>query len=133
MITRLPSTALVAIACAIAIACTPRKEAAAVPAPADVQEEQPALTPDVFYTGKVSTAFAGESCPLLVQVNEQDGVFLIPIGLSTQFATDGLQIRFRYRLSRANNGGCMKGQTAILEDVGIARKSDGSNKMRVDQ
>ena len=125
--------AFMAITTTLVIACTPRKEAAVAPPPAVVPEQQPALSADVYYTGKVSTAFAGESCPLLVEVNEQDGVILIPIGLAPQFATDGLQIRFKYRLSRANNGGCTKGQTAILEDVAIARKSDGSNKVRVDQ
>jgi hypothetical protein len=73
-----------------------------------------------YSMGRVTTAFAEEACPVLVKLDDVSGTFLIPIALEERFKKNGLHLRFKYRPSRANNGGCMKGQTAILEEVSVA-------------
>ena len=75
-----------------------------------------------YSTGRVTTAFAEEACALLVKLDDVSGTYLIPIALEERFKQNGLHLRFKYRPSRANNGGCMKGQTAILEEVSVAKE-----------
>ena len=72
-----------------------------------------------YSTGRVTTAFAEEACPILVKLDDVSGTYLIPIALEERFKQNGLHLRFKYRPSRANNGGCLKGQTAILEEVSV--------------
>lgn len=72
-----------------------------------------------YSTGRVTTAFAEEACPVLVKLDDVSGTYLIPIALEERFKQHGLHLRFKYRPSRANNGGCLKGQTAILEEVSV--------------
>lgn len=70
-----------------------------------------------FSTGRVTTQFAGEGCPLLVKVDGVDNLFLFPVGLEERYKRSGLQLRFKYRPSRANIGDCRKGEAAILEEI----------------
>ncbi|HRH38272.1 MAG TPA: hypothetical protein PK760_08000 [Flavobacteriales bacterium] len=70
-----------------------------------------------YSTGRVTTSFAGDACPWLVKLDGVSGTYLIPIAMDERYRKNGLHLRFTYRASRANNGGCMKGQTAILEDI----------------
>lgn len=72
-----------------------------------------------YSTGRVTTAFAAEACPVLVKLDDVGGTYLIPIAMEERFKRHGLHLRFKYRPSRANNGGCLKGQTAILEEITV--------------
>lgn len=102
---------------AMTLGCSPGRQAAA-PVP---EAAEPAPDPTtMFHTGRITTAFASEGCPLLVTLDEDPEVHLIPIGLDERYAKNGTQLRFRYRPSRASNGGCMKGQPAVLEDITAA-------------
>ncbi len=81
----------------------------------------------LFHTGRVTTAFAAEGCPLLVALDREPDVFLIPIGLDERYTRNGTQLRFRYRPSRASNGGCLKGQPAVLEDITASLQPEKAN------
>jgi hypothetical protein len=105
-----------ATAAALLMSCCHRKtEAAAASA-----STAPPTAADGRSSGRVTTEFANEGCPVLVDRGE--GVeqrFFIPIGLEPQFAKDGTKLSFVYRLSRASSGMCGKGQPAILEEIQI--------------
>lgn len=62
--------------------------------------------------------YAEQGCALLVEVqSNSEHQWLFPIALNDKFKKEGLQINFNYRLSRAPQGECNIGQTAVLEKV----------------
>lgn len=107
---------LITIAAVVAISCNTPKETVTV-APATAPVEEPASPVETFHTGKVTRAFAGEGCALLIELDGQQGTFLIPIGLEEKYTVDGMGLQFKYQPSRASNGGCMKGLPAVLTEV----------------
>ena len=72
-----------------------------------------------FNTGRVTTAFAGDGCPVLIRVDHADNLYLIPIGLDEKYKQNGLELTFKYRPSRASSGDCRKGSPAVIEEVSI--------------
>lgn len=78
-------------------------------------------TPD-FHTGVVTTAQSKSGCPFLVIMASGEGdKALIPIGLDEQYLKDGLKLSFKFRPSRASNGGCLVGRPAVLEEVSVVK------------
>lgn len=76
-----------------------------------------------FSTGRVTRAFEGDGCPVLIRVDHSDNLYLIPIGLDEKFKQNGLQLTFKYRPSKASSGDCRKGSPAVIEEVSIAPTS----------
>lgn len=72
-----------------------------------------------FSTGRVTTAFAGDGCPVLIRVDHADNLYLIPIALDDKYKQNGLQLTFKYRPSRASSGECRKGSPAVIEEVSV--------------
>lgn len=72
-----------------------------------------------FSTGRVTRAFEGDGCPVLIRVDHSDNLYLIPIGLDEKYKQNGLQLTFKYRPSRASSGDCRKGNPAVIEEVSI--------------
>lgn len=109
---------LVAMAAVLLMSCCHRKtEAASASA-----STQPPTAADGRSSGRVTTEFAKDGCPLLVDRGEGlEQRFFIPIGLDPKFAKDGMKLSFVYRLSRASSGMCGKGQPAILEEIQVVR------------
>ncbi len=89
---------------------------------ADNSDMKPSEDVLVEHVGTVTTAFADQGCDVLIQMNSQsEYTDLIPIGLDDKYKKDGLVLRFNYRVSRAHQGDCRKGQAAILEDISISK------------
>ena len=72
-----------------------------------------------FSTGRVTRAFEGDGCPVLIRVDHSDNLYLIPIGLDEKYKQNGLQLTFKYRPSKASSGDCRKGSPAVIEEVSI--------------
>lgn len=72
-----------------------------------------------FSTGRVTTNYAGDGCPLLIRVEGVDGLYLIPIALEEKYKQDGLRLTFKYRPSRASSGDCRRGSPAVLEEITV--------------
>jgi hypothetical protein len=72
-----------------------------------------------FSTGRVTTAFAGDGCPVLIRVDHADNLYLIPIALDDKYKQNGLQLTFKYRPSKASSGDCRKGSPAVIEEVSV--------------
>ena len=72
-----------------------------------------------FSTGRVTRAFEGDGCPVLIRVDHSDNLYLIPIGLDDKYKQNGLQLTFKYRPSKASSGDCRKGSPAVIEEVTI--------------
>lgn len=104
--------------------CANRHQVEVPPADPPATDQDPTA---LFHTGRVTTAFAAEGCPLLVALDREPDVFLIPIGLDERYTRNGTQLRFRYRPSRASNGGCLKGQPAVLEDIIASLQPEKAN------
>ena len=87
---------------------------------ADNTDEKPKEDIRTEHVGTVTTAFAEDGCDVLIQVNSKsEHAYLIPIALDDKYKKDGLVLKFNYRVSRAHQGDCKKGQAAILEDIAI--------------
>ncbi len=101
-------------ACALFYACGAKKTSLDNSAAVAQQEAN-----NGFNTGRVTTAFAGDGCPLLIRVDRADNLYLIPIGLDEKYKQNGLQLTFKYRPSRASSGDCRKGSPAVIEEVSV--------------
>jgi len=101
-------------ACALFCACGAKKTTLDSSAAVEQQEAD-----NGFSTGRVTTAFAGDGCPVLIRVDRADNLYLIPIGLDEKYKQNGLQLTFKYRPSRASSGECRKGNPAVIEEVSI--------------
>ena len=100
--------------CALLCACGSHKTSVDSSAAVEQQEAN-----NGFSTGKVTTAFAGDGCPVLIRVEHADNLYLIPIGLDAKYKQDGLRLTFKYRPSKASSGDCRKGSPAVIEEVSI--------------
>jgi hypothetical protein len=101
-------------ACVLLAACGSHK--ATLDNSAAVQEQE---ANNGFSTGRVTMAFAGDGCPVLIRVDHSDNLYLIPIGLDEKYKQNGLQLTFKYRPSRASSGDCRKGSPAVIEEVSV--------------
>lgn len=101
-------------ACALLCACGANKTSVDNSAAVEQQEAN-----NGFNTGRVTTAFAGDGCPVLIRVDRADNLYLIPIALDEKYKQNGLQLTFKYRPSRASSGDCRKGSPAMIEEVSI--------------
>lgn len=102
------------VASILLLSCGPRIVTVDSPEAIEQQEAN-----NGFSTGKVTTAFAGDGCPLLVRVEGVDGLYLIPIALEEKYKEDGLRLTFKYRPSRASSGECRRGSPAVLEEISV--------------
>ncbi len=102
-------------ACALLAACGSNKTSVDSTAAVEQQEAN-----NGFSTGRVTTAFAGDGCPVLIRVDHADNLYLIPIALDEKYKQNGLQLTFKYRPSRASSGDCRKGSPAVIEEVSVA-------------
>lgn len=75
---------------------------------------------DTRHTGTITTAFAGEGCPVLLMLDgKAEEPILLPIALDERYNVHGMRLSFTWRPSRASSGACMKGMPAILEDIRV--------------
>ncbi len=109
---------VVLTACALLWACGSNKTSVDNSAAVEQQEAN-----NGFSTGRVTTAFAGDGCPVLIRVDHADNLYLIPIGLDEKFKQNGLQLTFKYRPSKASSGDCRKGSPAVIEEVSVVPAS----------
>ncbi|MCF8277795.1 MAG: hypothetical protein K9J17_13760 [Flavobacteriales bacterium] len=70
------------------------------------------------YFGEVTTKFAKDGCPILIQYKEGTELkYLIPVQLDEQFKKNGLKVNFTFHYSRIAQGECQIGQPAVLEEI----------------
>ena len=92
------------------MACGPKKEL--------TNEAPPVETNNEAVSGLITSQFAEEGCPWLVQITTRgQEAFLIPIALDEQYLKNGMRLRFTHRPSKASSGRCGKGDPAILENI----------------
>lgn len=72
-----------------------------------------------FSTGRVTTEFIGDGCPLLIRVDHAKNLYLYPIGLEEKFRKHGLHLTFKYRPVKASTGDCRKGSAAEVDEVSL--------------
>ena len=72
-----------------------------------------------FSTGRVTTEFVAEGCPLLIHVDDAKNLYLYPLGLEEKYKRHGLHITFKYRPVKAATGDCRKGSPAEIEEVSL--------------
>lgn len=105
---------LLSIACLCAIACGTKKHT--VDSTKAVQQQEAGAG---YSTGRITTNFAGDGCAILIKLDGVGNTYLLPIALEEKFKKNGLQLRFKYRPSKASSGDCLKGQPAILEEISV--------------
>ena len=102
--------ALSLLSAVVLMACGPKKELTIEAPPMEI-------TGDAV-TGMITSQFAEEGCPWLVQITTRgQEAFLIPIALDEQYLKNGMRLRFTHRPSKASSGQCGKGDPAILENI----------------
>jgi len=109
---------------ALLCACGSNKSSVDSPAAIEQQEAN-----NGFSTGRVTTSFAGDGCPVLIRVYHADNLYLIPIGLGEKYKQNGLELTFKYRPSRASSGDCRKGSPAVIEEVSVVPSPDTKPKV----
>jgi ABC-type Fe3+-citrate transport system substrate-binding protein len=76
-------------------------------------------TVDNEYTkAKITTAFAEEGCPVLVELTENgEIVYYAPIELADEYKKEGMLVKIKYTRSRAPQTTCFKGSPIVIDDI----------------
>lgn len=93
---------------------------ACAPTKTSISLEKEREREEANYSGEVTTDFAKDGCPVLIQYKDSEELkYLIPVQLDEQFKKHGLKISFSFHYSRIMQGECQMGQPAVLEDIKV--------------
>ena len=81
--------------------------------------EQDRSTP--LIEGVITDAYRDQGCAFLFEFEDPDGVkqLVRPLGLEETYRHDGLQVRMKFRMSRAMNDGCDLAHPVIVEHIEV--------------
>ena len=72
-----------------------------------------------FFQGVITNDYRLQGCDFLFEFTDSDGhkMLVRPLQLEEEYQRDGLNVRMRFRMSRASNGGCDLAHPVIIEEI----------------